>query len=277
LHYFQLRDAKMALASALLKPYAVSRLLGIPWSATLDNIISQEMIKPFYLDPLTDTNPIAFNVSHQAGIVVITAVANYPPREAEVGVDVVCTSERRERDLETLMRRATGWSEFVDTHADVFAPGEAAYLKHQVLSSVPSAHDLPRSPSAQATADAKLRAFYALWALREAYVKLTGEALTASWLRDLEFKNFRPTRPTAGWDVPANEHEGDEVIRNFDMRMHGTKIEDVNMCLRSIGPDYMVATAVRTRNRPQDGLGWNLGPYEEVTLEQVLQYAEASW
>jgi 4'-phosphopantetheinyl transferase len=297
----------MALASVLLKHYAVAKLSSTPWSQLLaannpDGAFTRDArTKPVYIDPATGTQPVSFNVSHQAGIVAIIAVAGYQPPPSstseaekaqaqaavEVGVDVVCSSERRARDHGMIAR--DGWPAFVDMHADVFAPGEVAYLKHRVLSSSAAAGLVVPAASAPTTeqlVDVKLRAFYALWALREAYVKLTGEALLAEWLRELEFVDFRPPRPTAGWEVPAREGgvEGDgegegedaEVIRRIDIRFRGDRVEDVNMCLRSMGQDYMIATAVRTPRRKEDGLGWGLGPYEILSLEEVLDFAESS-
>lgn len=300
LKYFHVRDAKMALASALLKRYAISRLARVPWSSVPSGFTRDEKTtKPIWRDPSTGAQPVSFNVSHQAGIVALVAVADYPspsPEQSQsdsgseagtkvqVGVDVVCTSERRERDQELI--RKEGWGSFVDMHADVFAVGETSYLKYQVLSAVPGLvcrDDPSKPPTAEQVADGKLRAFYALWALREAYVKLTGEALLAEWLGELEFRYFRPSRPTPGWDVPAVEteegkEEGEDahVLRKFEIRFRGRKVEDVNMCLRSMGPDYMVATALRTPEEPSVGLGWNLGPYETLTLEDLLSFAQSS-
>ncbi|KAK3355285.1 hypothetical protein B0H65DRAFT_42225 [Neurospora tetraspora] len=289
LKYFHVRDAKMALASALLKQYAIARLASVSWSSTTPGFTRDERTtKPIWRNPLTGAQPVSFNVSHQAGIVALVAVADYPsPGRAEavqVGVDVVCTSERRDRDQELI--RKEGWGSFVDMHADVFAVGETSYLKYQVLSAVPGL--VPRDneggpPTPEQVADGKLRAFYALWALREAYVKLTGEALLAEWLGELEFRYFKPSRPTPAWDVPAvetkeNEEEGEDaqVLRKFEIRFRGKKVEDVNMCLRSMGPDYMVATAVRTPADPSAGLAWNLGPYEVMALDDVLGFAESA-
>jgi 4'-phosphopantetheinyl transferase len=287
------RDAKMALASALLKHYAIAKLASVPWDDT--TITRDTRTKPVYVDPVTGKMPVAFNVTHQAGVVALVAVAGYhhqrPEVEGEgegvqVGVDIVCTSERRDRDQ--AMLRSTdkdgGWSAFVDMHGDVFAPGEVQYLKHRVLSAVPGLVVAGASPSAsrgavtaEQIADGKLRAFYALWALREAYVKLTGEALLAEWLGELEFREFRPPRPTAGWEVPAEDgEEAGQVVRGMDVWFRGEKVEDVNMCLRSMGPDYMIATAVRTPGNKEDGLGWRLGPYEILSLDEVLDFAEAS-
>ncbi|KAK4125223.1 4'-phosphopantetheinyl transferase [Parathielavia appendiculata] len=287
LNYFHVRDAKMALGSDLLKRYAISKLTHTPWQRI--TFTRDSHTKPVYVDPATGRQPVSFNISHQAGIVAIVAVANFPSPTsrtdqdedageetppAQVGVDVVCTSERRDRDQEMIAK--DGWPTFVDMHADVLSPGEVSYLKHRVLAAVPElVAPPPPPPTAEAINDGKLRAFYALWALREAYVKLTGEALLAEWLKELEFPAVRPTNPTPGWGVPAWE-EGGEVLRDVEILFKGRKVEDVNMSLRSMGQDYMIATAVRTPGRPEEGLGWTLGPYEMLSLEEVLRFAEAS-
>ncbi|KAK4162513.1 L-aminoadipate-semialdehyde dehydrogenase-phosphopantetheinyl transferase [Cladorrhinum sp. PSN259] len=268
LRYFHLRDAKLSLASALLKRYAVAKLApsSPKWSST--TLTRNSKTKPIWIDPSTQQSPVSFNISHQAGIVALIALAS---PTAELGVDVVCTSERRERDHAHIAKE--GWASFVDMHADVFGPGEVQYLKYQVLSAVPG---LVASKKAEDVVDAKLRAFYALWALREAYVKLTGEALLANWLKELEFREFRPPKPTKAWDVPADEgEEAGEVVRDVDIRFRGKKVEDVNMCLRSMGPDYMIATAARTPEDKEEALGWKLGPYEILSLDEVLEFAES--
>ncbi|AEO65630.1 uncharacterized protein THITE_2112781 [Thermothielavioides terrestris NRRL 8126] len=364
----------MALASALLKQYAVAKLARDPpvaWSqflVTPSGFTRNARTKPVYIDPATGRQPVSFNVSHQAGIVAIIAVVNpHRPRpqdpptttatndnnntatagnradaqaqdqEIQVGVDVVCTSERRARDHAILAAGDDGWADFLDIHKDVFAPGEVRYLHSRVLAAVPGlvaqaarAHaHLDTAAAAEAgaaagagagagpplrgvlaggpptpeqTMDAKLRAFYALWALREAYVKLTGDALMAPWLHELEFVDFRPPWPAAaplgaaaaaaaaaregqgqGQESggPGGEEEEEpevepEVVRSTEIRFRGRKVEDVNMCLRSMGPDYMVATAVRTPGRPEEALGWRIGPYEVLSLEEVLSFAESS-
>lgn len=311
------RDAKMALASRLLKHYAIAKLSVNPahtWSQLLADpsaFTSDARTKPIYIDPATGMQPVSFNVTHQAGVVAIVAAANRPRRPRppsshssagkasdddapiEVGVDIVCTSERRPRDQDLISR--AGWAHFLDMHKDALAPGEVRYLQYRVLSTAPGlvadaalAHPSGGGgggPTPEQVADGKLRAFYALWALREAYIKLSGEALLAPWLTELEFVNFRPPRPTASWDVAADEGEkGDggldgedsQVIRSSEMRLRGEKVEDVNMCLRSIGPDFMIATAVRTPSNPAEALGWRLGPYEVLSLDEVLRFAESS-
>ena len=155
----------------------------------------------------------------------------------------------------------------MDMHADVLAPGEVKRLR-EMGASVGLLGGAQRH-------DARLRAFYALWALREAYVKLTGEALLAEWLRELEFRDCGPPRPTAAWEVPADEAAG-ELLRPTEVWFKGRRVEDVKVCLGSVGPGFMIATAVRTLGNAEDGLGWKLGLYEELSLEEVLGFARAS-
>lgn len=246
----------MSLASHLLKHYAISRALDLAWGAT--TISRNAKTKPVYVDPATGRSPIDFNVSHQAGLVALVAAHGHDPdREpVDVGCDVVCVSERADRDQAMVARE--GWPSFVDVHADVFAPGEAAYLKHR---------------SGQPAAAAKLRCFYTLWCLREAYVKMTGEALLAPWLKALEFRDFAAPLPQRA--MGAAREDGGDVVRTHDVWFEGSKVEDANVCLRSVGPDYMTCTAVRTPRHKEVGLGLELGAYDVVELDEILDYAES--
>ncbi|RSM05581.1 hypothetical protein CDV31_009511 [Fusarium ambrosium] len=222
LRYYHVRDAKLALASALVKRYAISRFCGVPWS-------SAEV-------PATlEQNPCS------AGLAVLFAVHN-PPKGLAVGVDVVCPTERRTRDLGTLA--GEGWNSFVDMHAEVFGLGEVTALKKI-------------NPGADvAERDRALRYFYALWCLREAYVKMTGEALLASWLRDLEMRGFAPPEDMTG---------PQEVWFN------GEEVKDVDIKLVSLLGEYMISTAVR---RGENGEGVEVGDFKMLDIEQVLAFGE---
>lgn len=272
------RDAKMALGSHLLKHYVISKLHGVPWRET--TITRDAKTKPVYVDPATGRQPVSFNVSHQAGLVALVAVAGYHPEggAVDVGVDVVCVSERRDRDHR--MVADEGWPAYVDMHADVFAPGEAEYLKYRVLSVAPGGALSAGSSSAEAVLDFKLRCFYTLWCLREAYVKMTGEALLAEWLRELEFRAFLPPVAAAATATTTETAEGKEeaqgvAVKVEDVWFKGQKVEDANVCIRSWGSDYMTCTAVRTPGHPADGLAFELGPYEMLSMEEVLSFAES--
>lgn len=259
----------MVLASHLLKHFLIAKFCGVPWWEI--KLSRDEHKKPVYRDPVTGNHPIAFNVSHQAGVVALVAVYGYDRGQVDVGVDVVCTSERRDRDLKSL--ETDGWPSFVDVYADVFARSEVNYLKYQILSTVPGA---PRGPGTtqEQIADFKLRCFYTIWCLREAYVKMTAEALMADWLGALEFRNFVPPAPTAAFDVAAEE-DGPQVVRSHDIVFRGRRVDDANVCLRSLGPDYIFATAVRTAPDKADGLAFKLGPFEMLSIDDVLSFAES--
>ena len=306
LRYYHVRDAKMSLASSFIKHVALAHLLpSLSWH---DTCITRDpaTTKPIFTPPdsLQGTLPaVSFNVTHQAGIVALLA-SRFPAKgpHVDVGVDIVCTSERRSRDLEVVLsddseKGGDGWARFVDMHSDVFSARETAYLKHHVISAIPGlVTPSPANRTAEAVVDAKLRAFYALWALREAYVKLTGDALLAAWLKDLEFREFRPVAPTAGWNVPAREDggndEGDadadadghatkaapygaQVINKFDIYLEGKRVDDVNMSLRAMGSDFMICSAVRTLEQPEVGLALKLRPYRALDLHDMLDFAES--
>lgn len=255
----------MSLASHLLKHYAISKLLALPWSET--RITRNSKTKPVYIDPVSGTSPIDFNVSHQAGLVALVA-AGTP--DMDVGCDVVCVNEREARDHKAV--ETEGWASFVDIHADVFAPGEASYLKYQILSAIPGALQ-PGATSAREKNAFKLRCFYTLWCLREAYVKMTGDALLAPWLKVLEFRGFKPPQPQA--EMGSGRADGEDVVRVGNVWFEGKEVEDANVCLRSMGPDYMTCTALRTPTQKEVGLGVQLGPYELVELNEILEWAEA--
>ncbi|KAH8907877.1 4'-phosphopantetheinyl transferase [Coniochaeta sp. PMI_546] len=266
---YHVRDAKMVLGSHLLKHYLIARFCGVPWWQI--KLGRDEHKKPIYRDPVTGRLPVSFNVSHQAGLVALAAVYGYGQGQVDLGVDVVCTSERRDRDLKSIEK--DGWPSFIDVYADVFARSEVNYLKYQILSSVPGA---PRGPGTtqEQIVDFKLRCFYTIWCLREAYVKMTAEALMADWLGALEFRNFVPPAPTPAFDVPADE-DGPQVLRSHDIFFRGQKVDDANVCLRALGPDYMLATAVRTSPAKEDGLAFKLGPFEMLSIDDILSFAES--
>lgn len=281
LKYYFVADAKMSLVSHLLKHWAVARHAGVPWAET--RLTRDARTKPVHVDG-AGRQPVAFNVSHQAGLValVVARGRGYGPDgdgdgdggpAADVGIDVVCTSERRERDRRVV--RTEGWPSFVDMHAEVFGAGEASDLR--------AAGD-GDGDGDDLDLDFRLRRFYTLWCLREAYVKMTGEALLAPWLRDLDFVRFRAPAPGppggagdgagvgVGGPVPPRE---DEAVTTHEIVFRGQAVDDANVCIRSLGPDYMVCTAVRTPLRKEDALGLDLRSYEFLSIEEILEVAEA--
>ncbi|KAK9419426.1 putative Phosphopantetheinyl transferase [Seiridium unicorne] len=258
LKYFFVRDAKMSLASHFLKHYVLSKTLRIPWSAT--TITRDTHGKPIYIAP-DGSQPVQFNVSHQNGIVALSAVAGYDgPGTVDVGVDVVCVSERESRDHH--MIQTEGWAKFVDMHSDVFGRSETRDLKNMP----------PLAGQSKEAVDAHLRKFYTLWCLREAYVKMTGEALLAVWLHDLEFQSFRAPDAAVAETQAAGDPEK-TIVREHEVLFKGKKVDDANICLRSLGKDYMTCTAVRTPAKKEVALGWELGPFETIDIATILKHA----
>lgn len=281
LKYFFVRDAKMALVSHLLKHHVISSTLGVSWAAT--RLTRDARGKPIYVDPASGTQPCAFNVSHQAGLVALVAVVGYDgPGPVDVGVDIVCVSERRDRDRRLI--RDEGWARFVEVHSDVFGRGEDTYLKRGGELQLPlyssgggGGGSRPRPPAGSAQEETvKLRCFYALWCLREAYVKMTGDALLAPWLGDLEFVRFRAPAAVEASGLVAGRNGTDEVLTEHEVVFKGQTVDDANIALRSLGRDYMTCAAFRTPEQKETGLGWGSNPFEMVDIETVISHAEAA-
>ncbi|SPO03758.1 related to null pigmentation protein NpgA [Cephalotrichum gorgonifer] len=255
LKYLFPRDAKLSLASSLLKRHAISVTASptLPWSAITPTRDAQG--KPVFVSA-DGSSPVSFNVSHQDGLVALFGVAGCP---ADVGVDVVSCTERQVRDREAV--RAGGWPAFVDVYESVYSTGEMAYLKSL--------------DGRGLGIDQKLRYFYALWCLKEAYVKMTGEALLADWLLSLEFRNFHPPAPVAA-PMAGGDLSLGEVVREIEVFRDGKRDAAVRMELRSLGAGYMVGVAVRTPERVADAFDLDLGDFEFVTLEEIRERAEGN-
>ncbi|EPE08490.1 phosphopantetheinyl transferase [Ophiostoma piceae UAMH 11346] len=257
LKYFHVRDAKMALVSQLLKHLVVARC-GVSWRDTA--ITRDSHGKPIFKGG--DGKTVVFNVSHQAGLVVLVAVYGGNASLFDVGIDVVSPSERRTRDRQMIEEEdnkvgGRGWPHYVDMHADVLSPREVHYLKAGLSL---------RDEKDRDDKDNRLRYFYALWCLREAYVKMTGEALLAEWLGELEFRNF----------VPPQEGDGQKAV-SHDIRFKGKQVDDANVCLQSVGADYMVCTAVRSC--PDKSLGLALpttDAFDVLQMDDILDFVDTS-
>jgi hypothetical protein len=117
--------------------------------------------------------------------------------------------------------------------------------------------------AAAAVIDAKLRRFYAYWCLREAYVKMTGEALLADWLRRLEFRDVAAPAPAPAAVDNATLLPG-EVVTAVDVYLDDSRVAGVAMELRAFGRDYMVATAAATAT------AWPLPALRRPTLHATL-------
>ena len=211
-----------------------------------------------------------------------------PP--TRVGVDIVCPHERN--DYRTIDKE--GFDGWVDIYEEIFSDEERFDMKYnidsvtlldgQVVGSdaigrgdrcVRRGEDLQATlPSGQqATFDsellieAKLRRFYVFWCYKEAYIKLTGEALMAPWLKKLEFQNVRSPKPGT---VPRCSVHGvwGEKVDDVEVVLHKKQATDVRMAIQAYEEHSMIATAVQGENVP------DVPSFTKLDLEHdVLSYA----
>lgn len=244
-----------------------------------------------------------FNVSHQAGVVSLVGSVGFKGR-VDVGTDVVCVDERLARDNEFIEKRS--FFEWVDMHADVFSDSEVHEMKlapvsipldsdryelrgfaEEVISccdsrnrhlqlavlNLETGHTEEIMVDSNIIIDAKLRRFYAYWCLREAYVKMTGEALLAPWLKDLIFRGVIPPAPR-----PTSEHLNDllqgQILKEFNIIFQGKKMSEAKIELAALGSNYMAGIAVRAELE-EDKENLVFGSWEGLDVEDIIVLAES--
>lgn len=274
--YVRKPDRFMALASALLKYTFIHKTARIPWSEVKISRTPKPHSRPYWNPPehwcQRGFEGLEFNVSHQAGLVVLvgartatrprdarvddlaqinvrtsavinpdpTAVAEAEseidedePEDVRIGVDVACTWEPpRTPDLCTQEKL----EEWVDVFAEMFSKKEQHDMVHTPVSGL---HGMTVS-------DQKARRFYVYWALKEAYIKMVGEGLLAPWLRELEFRDV-PVPPR----VEVNKPEAwklltDEQTAKLGVAFRGRKIaHTMHTTIEAFEDTFVVATMTR--------------------------------
>jgi 4'-phosphopantetheinyl transferase len=277
--YLRLPDRHMSLASSLLKYFFIHKTCRIPWSEVTISRTPKPHQRPCFIPAAghTSTPAVEFNVSHQASFVALggcripsspqendnnaqnegeqqqhitaaAAVYSDPkpssapvPSIPQVGIDITCVDEPgRRRDKLPKTLKEVG--DFIDIFSEVFSHRELDTMKQYGSNLLLSKQPL------ETVIKSTLRLFYAYWALKEAYIKMTGEALLAKWLRELEFTDVVAPAPTA----PGTEWS--EPYAGVQTWLYGKKVEDVRVELVAFESDYLVATAARGAN-----LGSNIG------------------
>ncbi|KAF2492923.1 hypothetical protein BU16DRAFT_529177 [Lophium mytilinum] len=291
---YHIADARMSLASALLKRLFVHLSLRIPWA----DVRYARKGDPKHGKPcaiLADGSraPLEFNISHQAGLVSLIGCKR---GDVELGTDIVCVNERN--DYRVIDEE--GFEGWVDMYGEIFGEEESWEMKYTVDGfklldgTVVTAADIGRGDrccvrgkelravldsgeevgfSSDLVVEAKLRRFYTYWCYKEAFIKLSGEALLATWLRELEFRNVRS--PAPGTVARCSTHgTWGERVGDVEVWMHRKRLGDVRMEIQAFEEEFMVAVAIQPVSKlPEGGFPGFVG----LDLERdVLEIARSS-
>lgn len=274
---YHVADAKMSLASALLKRLFVHTTLGIPWKhITFGRKRNPKHGKPCALlpPPLHGPAPCEFNVSHQAGLVALVGCKT-EELDAELGVDIVCVNERNEGK----MIDDEGFEAWVDMYSEIFSHEETFDIKYNispfplldgtiVTPEMVGRHDrccskdmelsiiLPdgskRNFSSDLLINAKLRRFYTFWCYKEAYIKMDGEALLATWIPELEFKHVRA--PVPGTPLRCSTHGvWGERVSDAEAWLKHTQLNQCRVEIQAFEENFMIGVAARERRWDSEG------------------------
>ncbi|ORY12988.1 hypothetical protein BCR34DRAFT_481809 [Clohesyomyces aquaticus] len=291
---YHIADAKMSLASALLKRLYIHKTLNVPWKEIrFGRKRDPKHGKPCALlaDGKTPV-PIEFNVSHQAGLV---ALVGCDSADVEVGVDIVCVNERNDYRLID----SEGFDGWVDVYAEIFSQEESWDMKYNVdtfqlldgtevtpemlgrydrccarnqelVATLPNGER--RKFSSDLLIDAKLRRFYTFWCYKEAYIKLDGEALLAKWIKELEFKGTRA--PKAGTVARCSTHGvWGERVGDTEVWLKGKLLRDTRMEIQAFEEDYMISVAVKPSQDLPEVLTKFVGLHLEEDVMEVARKA----
>lgn len=267
--YYHAADRRMSLASHLLKYLYIHHACDVPWKDIVFSRTAPPEHRPYYDSP--SSTKVEFNVSHQASMTILAgtiapgpiqleklAAAGVSPLVPRLGIDITCVNERK--PIKTFLELR----EYVDIFSEVFSPSELNDMRNPQLA-FNRAGGVGLAKSFISAEGGKildedglvrfgLRLFYSYWALKEAYVKLTGEALLAPWLRELEFTNVVPPDPVNASPAPRtsmvsspetsqNSHQWGPPYTGVIVSKNGHRLKDIRIELVAFESDYIVATA----------------------------------
>ena len=155
LRFFRPSDARLSLASCLLKHRAITDTCEVAWSESF--VGEDNNKKPCYKSPEANGRTLEFNVSHHGTLVALVGCQGNTVR---LGVDVVQINW--ERDYKKVLK--DGFEAWANIYEMVFSEREVKEI---------AGYKPPGQLNPQQKIEAKLRHFYAHWCLKEAYVKMT--------------------------------------------------------------------------------------------------------
>ncbi|KAL9577115.1 MAG: hypothetical protein Q9212_006577 [Teloschistes hypoglaucus] len=213
--FYHVRDAKLSLGSQLLKHCAIVRACHVSWPESI--IRKDHNHKPCYIPADNHERQCEFNVSHHGSLVALVGCSQ---KDIQLGVDVVEIDVAK--DVPKV--RQEGWQSWVNTFEAVFSAREV----QDIVSWEPA-----ESLSEEDMLQAKIRLFYAHWCLKEAYVKMTGEALMAPWLQDMDFRNVQVPRPASTLPISQSNDDWGETVSDIEIWRAGERAAQVFLNLPS--------------------------------------------
>ncbi|KAF2431963.1 4'-phosphopantetheinyl transferase [Tothia fuscella] len=275
---YNVADARMSLASALLKRVYIAKVTGLPLSEIKFSNRGDMYGKPIWAPPESspdETWPyIDFNVSHQAGLTTLVGIVvpngislSGGTERALVGCDIVAPRERLDADLIGI--EEFGFEEFISAWAEMFSPVEISDIIHHT----PPSTFL--SSFTNTTMEAKLRRFYTYFCVKEGYIKLVGEGLLAEWIKECEFRNLQVPKPCSGeerWGEKFTtsktgvESEEGKSGNELEIWLHGKQIRNVKTELQAFEEDFVITTMMSPSNLLGDE--YEFPPWESIDLEK---------
>ena len=243
LRFYRPSDARLSLASCLLKRRAIVDTCGVAWPEVI--VGEDNNRKPCYKHVESTDRALEFNVSHHGTLV---ALVGCPGDEVRLGVDVVRMNW--ERDYSRVLK--DGFEAWANIYEMVFSDREVK----DIAGFVP-----PEQLDFEEEIRAKLRHFYAHWCLKEAYVKMTGEALLASWLKELEFRNVQVPLPSSQLRQGAKATgEWGQKCSDVEVWFREQRVTDVKLEILAFQEDYMLAVACSS-------IRASVSPFKELDLK----------
>jgi 4'-phosphopantetheinyl transferase len=261
--FYHTADKRMSLASHLLKYFYIHHVYGLPWKDIVLSRTDPPQRRP-YFNSNTQTK-IEFNVTHQASMTILAgtiepddvqleklSAARISTLHPQVGIDITCVNERKP------ITTSAALTEHIEIFTEIFSIRELDTMKRpQLVLAQAQKLGYAQNFSIHSQEDVVrfgLRLFYSYWALKEAYVKMTGEALLAPWLRELEFTNVIPPDPvdplpaskpytTPDQKIPQSPKNWGLPYTEVVISKSGEILEDVRIELVAFESDYIVATA----------------------------------
>jgi 4'-phosphopantetheinyl transferase len=301
LNKYHFADACMTLGSALLKRAYISKCTGLHWSEiSISRKLDHPLGKPCWIAPdvKKDWPILDFNVSHQRGIVVLVGacipknVNDNVVNKVEVSVDIVSPNERNDMAKIT----ATNFSDFVSTFEYVLSEEEVFGVTYTMpldgTIKLLSGEEIPNeslgldrtidcgrtlkvqlkdgrevSLPSELIIEEKLRNFYAIFSMKEAFTKLGGLGLSAPWIKQCEFIGVRA--PAKGgvrrcniqgtWGETVKGHKVDIQVDDESGNVMSEQ--------QSLEEDYIITTMLRPSGVLSEG---EFPAWITIHLENIL-------